>query len=196
MKSFLLYLDLEVLPKRGHPAQKINLLKGEEFSIDKTYLFSSSKDIISQTVSLIEKEFENEVAIVLNPDSEYLEIIKSRLKESGIKIQVKNYLSEDITTRNILSILEFALRVDDISVKELSALTGYLDFEIKNKYNQYNFQSYVKNICTDERIKSIYLLLKNVREISYSRFLEQLEQELKIDVTPELKSTDWEIKIQ
>ena len=187
-------LDLEVLPKRSHPAQKINLLKEEDFIIDKTYLFSSSKDLIEQTVSFIEKKFENEVAIVLNPDSEYLEIIKSRLKESGIKIQVKNYLSEDITTRNLLSILEFALRVDDLSVKELSALTGYLDFEIKNKYNQYNFQSYVKNICTDERIKSIYSLLKNVRDTSYSRFLRQLGYELKIDVTPELKKTIEKLK--
>jgi len=187
-------LDMEVLPKRSNPPQKINLLKDEEFSIDKTYLFSSSKNLIEQTVSLIDKEFENEVAIVLNPDSEYLQIIKSRLKENGIKIQLKNYLSEDITTRNILSILELALRLDDLTVKEISALTGYLNFEIENKYIQYNFQSYTRNICVDERVKSIYSLLKSIRDSSYSRFFKNLERELKIDVTPELENTIEKLK--
>ena len=188
-KELFTLLDEEVLPKRGEPPVEIDILKDEEFKIDKTYLFNSSKDLIQNTISLINKEFENEIAIVLNPDSEYLEIIKSRLNELGIKIQVRKYLIEEVTARSVLSLMELSMRCDDLQVKELEGVTGLLDFEIDSKFNQYNFKNYAYNVSEDKKLREVYTFLRNIEGSTFEDFFKQVESKFEIIILPELKST-------
>ena len=127
-------LDLEVLPRRGISAKKINVFIEDEFNynytIDKTYLFNSSEQLIENIVNLINKENADDTAIVLNSDSKFLEILKARFKDSDISIEIKNYLKDDISVRNFISFIEISLRINDLKVKEFIPVAAELGLSL------------------------------------------------------------------
>ncbi|MBS1552849.1 MAG: hypothetical protein JST15_12360, partial [Bacteroidetes bacterium] len=85
-------LDLEVLPGRRAPADKINIFTEDDYKIDKTYIFRTTEQLIQSITDIINIENADQTAIVLDPESEYLEILKASLNSKGISIEIKNYI--------------------------------------------------------------------------------------------------------
>lgn len=180
-------IDLEVLPKRGSPPAVIEIFKKEEYSIDKTFLFQSSKDLIEKTIGFIKEANAGEIAIVLNPESEYLEILKARLKERKINIEIKNYLSGDISTRNILSMIELSLRIDDIKVKEFSSIATFINSNIEAKYHQYDLSNYIKYFNKSKNLKRLYELMESCVRLTYDTYISKMEDYFDIKIHPDLQ---------
>ncbi|MCY7362040.1 MAG: PD-(D/E)XK nuclease family protein, partial [Ignavibacteria bacterium] len=183
-------LDLEVLPRRGIPAKKINVFIEDEFNynytIDKTYLFNSSEQLIENIVNLISKENADDTAIVLNSDSKFLEILKARFKDSDISIEIKNYLKDDISVRNFISFIEISLRINDLKVKEFIPVAAELGITIVSFYNQYDVNNFIKFINKDKTVKKLYDLSVNVANMTYSELQEQLKKNFEFNYRKEL----------
>jgi len=183
-------LDLEVLPRRGIPAKKINVFIEDEFNynytIDKTYLFNSSEQLIENIVNLISKENADDTAIVLNSDSKFLEILKARFKDSDISIEIKNYLKDDISVRNFISFIEISLRINDLKVKEFIPVAAELGITIDSFYNQYDVNNFIKFINKDKTVKKLYDLSVNVANMTYSELQQQLKKNFEFNYRIEL----------
>lgn len=170
-------LDLEILPKRGSPAVKIEIFKDEEFYIDKTYIFPSAEQLTDSILKLVNKENANETAIVLDSKSDHLEILKARFKDKGINIEIKNYLSEIIEIRNFISLIETSFRISDLTVNEYFPVAGEFYTINDNFYNYryYDVTGYMKNYCNDENLKKIYNISQNIHKFKYSELLKELK---------------------
>ncbi|MDQ3020898.1 MAG: PD-(D/E)XK nuclease family protein [Bacteroidota bacterium] len=179
-------LDRQVLPKKNLYPDEIKVFGDELNEINKTYLFNSSNDLINQTVSLINKDNENDIAIVMNTESEYLDVIKSRLKENGIGLQIKSYLSEDIQTVNILSFIESAFRISDLRVSNLSYFENMFGINLGVKHNRFYLQNFVKMNSADKRLREINEIMTTINSYTYKRLFESLSKDFKIRVNPEL----------
>ncbi|MEO8446576.1 MAG: PD-(D/E)XK nuclease family protein [bacterium] len=180
-------LDLEVLPRKGQPAATIEIFTVEEFEIDRTYIFDTSKNLINKTIDLIDESNMDETAIVLNSGSEYLEIIKSRLKMKGINVEVKNFLSDDIPTRSILSFLTLALCSDRLKVKEFIPVSSMFGINIDDVYGQYDLASYVRQINKDKKLEGMFTMMEGISELTYKSFFSRIGKDYFIKVNPELK---------
>ncbi|MBK8550186.1 MAG: hypothetical protein IPL53_03670 [Ignavibacteria bacterium] len=180
-------LDKQVLPKREKAADVIELFdnKESENRIEKTYLFSGSNDIINQTIDLIIPENETETAIILT-DSKYLEVIKSRLISKGINLQIKSYLSEDITTCNILSFMESAMSLHELKVSEALFLEAFLGIQIDRKYNQYHFAQYVKQNKKPASLHRAFEIMSETNSYTFGELIEVLNKSFQIKPQEEL----------
>lgn len=175
-------LDKQVLPKRGKTADVIELFDNDESknSIEKTYLFSGSNDIINQTIDLITPDNETETAIILNTESKYLEVIKSRLISKGINLQIKSYLSEDITTCNILSFMESALSLQELKVSEALFLEAFLGIQLDRKYNQYHFAQYIKNNKKLASLQRAFEIMSETNSYTFGELIDVLNKSFQV----------------
>ena len=161
-------LDLEVLPRRGIPADKIELIKEGEFEIDKTYIFSTDEQLINNITDLINSDNADETAIVLDPKSEYTEILKARLNSRGISIEIKNYLSEDPSVKNLISFIELSLRINELKVKELISLLNEFRISIDSRFNQYDALHLKSVYSGDKKTMEFFSIAETVAEFTYS----------------------------
>lgn len=170
-------LDLEVLPKRGIPAVKIEIFKEEEFNIEKTYIFPSAEQLIDNILKLVNKDNANETAIVLDSKSDHLEILKARFKDKDIKIEVKNFLSENIEIRNFISLIEISFRIGELKVSEYIPVAGEFGIITENFYNyrHYDISNYMKHFCNDENLKKLYNISENIKNFKFKDLLKELK---------------------
>lgn len=178
-------LDKQVLPKNTF-YETIGLFTEEENSIRKSYLFSSANQLINRTVELINNENENEVAIVLNADSEYLDVIKSRLMEKGVNLQIKSYLSNYLKALDILAFMEASLSADDLRVKDAAVIESLFKEKVDSVYNQYSFSTFINTINKNKTLKLIYDLMSGVRDYTYKDFLDFINKKLLVGIPFEL----------
>ncbi|MEO6695504.1 MAG: PD-(D/E)XK nuclease family protein [Ignavibacteria bacterium] len=168
-------LDLEVLPKRGVPAQAINIFTEDTAVIDKAYIFNSSGRLIENVLMLINKDNADETAIVLSSESDHLEILKARLKDSDINIEIKNYLSDEISVRNFISLIELSLRFNELKVKEYIAIAGEYGISIDNYHNNYDIVNYVGHINKDKKLKKLSNISQKITEHKYGELISILK---------------------
>ncbi len=175
-------LDKQVLPKKGKAADVIELFDNNESEnrIEKTYLFTGSNDIINQTIDLITPENETETAIILNTESKYLEVIKSRLISKGINLQIKSYLSEDITTCNILSFMESALSLHELKLSEALFLEAFLGIQFDRKYNQYHFAHYIKLNQKNSPLQRVFEIMSATNSYTFGELIEVLNKSFQV----------------
>lgn len=179
-------LDKQVLPKKGVPPARIDYFINEEFELPEIFVSPSKIDLIVSIIDLIKPEVSEQVAVVLNKDSEFDMILQAKLRQNNFKVNVKSYLSNEISTRNILYLLELSTRYSDLNLKEISELSGSLGISPEIKYNNYKLDYYAKKINKNNKIKSICSLLENINNFSYKDFLLNLKNQTGIDVHPEL----------
>jgi hypothetical protein len=180
-------LDRQVLPKKNLFTDKISLFTDKELKIEKTYIFRSANDLINSAVSIINSENADETAIILNNESEYLEIIKSRLSEKGIRCEIKSMISDDIDTRNILSFIDASFNSSDLKVKDIIFLETLLDLNIDRKYSQYYLSGYLKKIKSSAMLKDICGLMPSIEKYTYLKLLDKIESTGHRQITPELR---------
>ena len=85
---------------------KILPLKEEEHKLDTIYLFNSKREIINKVVSMINKDNQNSIAIILNLQSKYVPLIRSGLVSKDVEIDERMSLDKNFNTREYLSIIE------------------------------------------------------------------------------------------
>ena len=180
-------LDRQVLPKRNSFAENISLFTDEELKIEKTYIFSSANDLINSTVSIINNENADETAIILNNESDYLEIIKSRLCEKGIRCEIKSMISDDIDARSFLSFIDASFNSSDLKVKDIIFLETFLDVKIDRKYSQYYLSGYLKKFNPPAALKDICGIMPSIEKYTYSSLIDKMENMGKRELTPELQ---------
>jgi hypothetical protein len=178
-------LDREVLISRGTPADRLELFKDEEYSIDKTYVFGSDESLAENLTELINKDNEDETAIVLNTDSEYLEIIKSVLIRKGLKIEEKYYLRDDLSVRTFISFLELSPDIENIEFKELIPLANEFGIKTQSEFSQYNAGVYVKKVSKDNKLKAIFDICKNIGKMNFNELVSKLRLMFEYEVSPE-----------
>ncbi|MEP7147000.1 MAG: PD-(D/E)XK nuclease family protein, partial [bacterium] len=169
-------LDLEVLPRRGAAAVKIDIFLEEEYKIEKTYLFPSSEQLIESISRIVNPDNADNTAIVLDVKSDYLEILKARFKGAGINIEIKNYLSDDVSVRNFISLIELSFRIDDLKLKEFIPIAAELGIVIKSDFGQYEMSNYINHINKDKGLKRLYDISKNVMNYDYKGMIKVLEK--------------------
>jgi len=173
-------LDLEALPSRRAPAERINVFKEEEYKIDRTHIFRTTEQLIHGITDLINNDNADETAIVIEPESEYLEILKARLNSKGINIEIKNYLSDDPRVKNLISLIELSLRIRELKVKELISQANELGISIDNRYNQYE-ALYLKSVYKDNiKIMSFFSIAESIAEFSYTELIKKLETDFEM----------------
>lgn len=177
-------LDRQILPRKNIYPDEIKLFSDDENEIKKTYLFNSSNAIVNKVLSLITKENESEIAIVLNTESDYLDQLKSGLNEKGINLQIKKYLSEDNNLRNILSFIEISFRADELKIKDLSVYEGLLKFFTDRKFYNYYINSYL-SFNKNKILKEVYDIMKRINSFTYRRFIEILQKDFKAGISEE-----------
>lgn len=180
-------LDRQVLPKRNLFTQNISLFTDEELKIEKTYIFSSANDLINSTVSIINSENADETAIILNNESDYLEILKTRLNEKGIICEIRSMISDDKDTRNFLSFIDASFSSSDLKVKDILFLETFPDLKIDRKHSQYYLSGYLKNINPQAALKDICGIMSSIEKYTYSSLLDKMEKMGKKELTPELR---------
>lgn len=177
-------LDMEVLYKRGTPADKIELFRDEEFTIDKTYIFPAEEQLVNNLTNLINEENADETAIVLNTDSEYLEIIKSQLTKKGLKIEDNHYLKDDLSVRTIISFIELSFDIENVLLKEMIPLANEFDIKTQTKFNQYNAGVYIKSISKDKKLRSLLEVCKDIRKYTFRELVIKLKDNYEYKINP------------
>ena len=180
-------LDKQVLPKRNKSPDRISLFTGEEFKIERTYVFSSANDLINNTVALINNDNADETAVILNNESEYLEIIKTRLVEKGVRCEIRTMISDDIDTRNYLSFIDASFNTSDLKVKEIIFLESLIDISIDRYYSHYYLNGYLKKINKSKLLKELCDIMLSVEKYTYGGLLDKIEFTGQRQLTPELR---------
>ncbi|HMQ67806.1 MAG TPA: PD-(D/E)XK nuclease family protein [Ignavibacteria bacterium] len=179
-------LDMEVLIKKGKPADRIELFLDEKFSPDKTYVFNSDESLARSIAELISEENADETAIVLNIESEYLEIIKSLIKKKGLQIEEKYYLKDDLSVRTFISFLEISSDIENIELKEIIPLANEFGIRIPPEFNNYNAGIYVRSLNKNKELKSLYDICMDINNMNFNKLLETLKVSFDYNINPAL----------
>lgn len=179
-------IDLEVLPRKGIPADRIELFKNERFEIDETHIFPTSGKLIDSILELINMNNADETAIVINPDSKELEILKSRIKESGVNIEVKNYLYNESSVKSFISFIELSLRANELKVREYISLAAEIGIEINNYYSNYDLVNFIEHINRDKYLAKLFEVSKNITSYKFSELISKLKTSFEFTVTSKL----------
>jgi PD-(D/E)XK nuclease superfamily len=179
-------LDKQILPRKKLYPDVIKLFNDEVNAVEKTYLFDSSDELINQIVKIVDKKNCDDIAIVLNTESEYLDIIKSRLKENGVRLQIKTYLSEDIYVRDIISFVDSSFRVTDLKIEDLSGFERLFKADIEKRFNQFYFMNYMNIYPRDIQLKEVYNMMTKINSYSYEELLAFLRDKYRLKISEEL----------
>lgn len=180
-------LDKQVLPKRNLFINKISLFTGEANEIEKTYVFNSANDMINKAVGIINKSNADETAVILNTESDYLEIIKSRLMEKGIKCEIKNKISQDTDTRDFISFIDVSFNSSELKVKEIIFLESLTGEKINRYYSNYYLSGYLEKLSPSKTLMDMCKVISSVEKFTYARLLDKIESAVNRELTPELR---------
>jgi hypothetical protein len=175
-KDFFNELDLQVLPKNIF-YDEIGIFTGENYSIDKTYLFGNTKTLIDNIVRLITKENMNDAAIVLEPNSDYNILLQTRLTEEGIDVLIKNTYSENSVVRFMMNLIESSFEYELLQMKDIKEAGKLLGFEIDSKKEDYNIEVVINSSGStekDKKLKAFYKILKDSESFTFGKFTGEL----------------------
>jgi len=161
-------LDQKTLPEKY---TTITILTEEESEFKNFHTFSSQEQAIKKIMSLINKDNADDIAIILNTQDSILSVIKSQLYDKKIKIQIKDYLDEDLNIRAYLNFISTSLHLDEVIVKELMPFLELFKINIKYEYNNFILSRYVNNVSKDEKLKEIFEFLDSIFEKTYGDVL-------------------------
>lgn len=161
-------LDQKTLPDEY---TTINILTDEESEFKNFHTFSSQEQAIKKIMGLINKDNADDIAIILNTQDSILSVIKSQLYDKKIKIQIKDYLDEDLNIRAYLNFISTSLHLDEAIVKELMPFLELFKINIKYEYNNFILSRYVKNVSKDEKLKEIFEFLDSIFDKTYGDVL-------------------------
>lgn len=187
--EFLNELDKEVLPESF---KIIKVFKEDKKELNNFYIFDSEKDLGDKILELINRENENNIAIILDSDSEYNQIIKSKLYSKDINVVVKEYLKDNIQYRSFIDFLNISLNLESCYVRDLKPFLELLGYSIEHEYLNYLFNKYVEGV--NQSLEEIYYFLK---ELPYKTFKDciKLFEDHNIKLPQQLKTVLVELDL-
>ena len=168
--EFFTELDKIVLPESY---TTIEVLTDEVYELPPFYTFFGENDLVDRLVSMINKENAEDIAVVLNPESSYLPLIRSRLTNNGIPVNVKEYLRDHFQVRDFLAIIDVGLNLSNLTVKEIAQFAGTLSFMVDPERNNYLLSEYV-TIDNNQRLAEFYDLLMEITSKTYHELVDWL----------------------
>lgn len=180
-------LDKQVLPRKLFP-EFIKLMTKEKFIFQKTYLFNSITDLTSSISTLINKENQNEVALIFNTDSELKNIFTSGLNQKGIKTEMKTFLKDDISVGKFLSFIESSFNISDHYVKDILFTESLFGINIDRKFSNFNITGYLTTSDGLRTFQNIYDLMSNVEDHTFTELFDRIEFISGKKLIPELKN--------
>ncbi len=186
--EFFNELDKEVLPESF---KIIEIFKEDKKELNNFYIFDSEKDLGDKILELINKENENNIAIILDSDSEYVPIIESKLYSKDINIIVKEYLKDNIQYRSFIDFLSVSLNLDSCYVKDLKPFLELLGYNIDYEYLNYLFSKYVEGV---KNLEEIYYFLKELSKKTFKDCIKLFEDQ-KIELPQQLKDVLVELDL-
>ncbi len=163
-------LDKKVLTL---PTTQISTFTDREHKLDTIYLFNSQNEIINRVISMINKDNQNGIAIVLNIESDYLPLIKARLINNGIELNEKLFLFQEFRTREYLSIIETFYSMHNIYTKELTPIGNIFNIDIDSSLENALFLELCK---VDKNAQKLFNLLQNLKKKSFGELVKELEK--------------------
>lgn len=173
-------LDKQVLNQKYF---SINIFKNQTHNLEPFYIFDSKKDIISSLTEVINKDNQNNIAIVLDIESEFLPLIKARLSNKKIDINEKIFLYQEFNTRLFFSILDICFSLNNIYTKEVLPLANLFSINVDSSFENTFFFELVKK---NSSAKKLFTFLEKIKINTYGYLYEKL-QEIEIDLPKQLK---------
>lgn len=154
-------LDKRVLPKNY---RKISTYKTTTTKLPTIYQFNSQKEIIDQITNMITPQNQNGIAVVVDTQSEYLPLLKSKLINNNIELQEQLYLHQEFNVREYLSIIEILLSTNNLYTKELIPIGESFNIEIDSVHENTLFSQLVK---INKPANELYTLLKKLKNSTF-----------------------------
>ncbi|MFZ1321873.1 MAG: PD-(D/E)XK nuclease family protein [Ignavibacteria bacterium] len=180
-------LDKQVLPRNLYP-KYIELMTDEEFTFQKTYLFNSITDLTSSISTLINKENQNDVALIFNTDSELKNIFTSGLNQRGIKTEMKSLLKVDISVGKFLAFIESSFNISDHYVKDILFTESLFGINIDRKFSNFNITGYLGTRDGLRTFQNIYDLMSNIEDHTFTELFYKIEFISGKKLIPELRN--------
>ncbi len=169
-KEFFSELDKRVLTL---PYTELSPFKEGEHKLETLYLFASKQEIVKQVLSMITRENQDLVAIVLHVESEYLPLLRAGLASRGIGVLEKNTLFENLSVREYFSLLELVYSFHQVRTKELIPIGNVFGLNLDSAYEESFFQEYAN---VDKKAGMLLKLLTSFREKTFGELFHIFEQ--------------------
>ncbi|MBD3183314.1 hypothetical protein GF312_13540 [Candidatus Poribacteria bacterium] len=177
-------LDKSVLPEVYN---EIGVFTNEVYELPELYAFPSEKNVVDKVVSIIDRENADDIAIVLNPDSSYLPLVRSRLTNRGVPLNTRRQLSDHFLTRQILRLIEIGMNLNDRIVGEFLPIANLLSLHINHGYSKYLLSEYINIANKDTNLNDLYNFLTNITARSYAEVMDWLRDR---DIKPPTEFMD------
>lgn len=109
-------LDLSVLPENY---DELNIFSEAKTSLPPFQVYDSVSHLVGATVDNILDQDEEEVAVVVHPDSIYNHLLRSSLREASIEFQVTERLQDSETLRTLIQLLSLGVRHNMVKLKDV-----------------------------------------------------------------------------
>jgi hypothetical protein len=189
--EFFTELDKLVLP---HDFTEIDIFSNEDYVLSNFYAFSGENDLVDRIVSMITNENADDLAIVLNPEASYLPLIRSKIRNKGIPVTIKEYLKDHFQVRDFLALINLGLNHINLTVKEIAHFAGILPFYIDADKHNFFLSEYMALNTENQRLTEFHDLLNNITNMTYKELIDWLSDK-KISLPYELSDIIRQISI-
>ncbi len=171
--DFFTELDKSVLPDRF---DRIDLFTNETYDLSNFYAFSSEDDLVDRLVDLINNDNANDLAIVLDPESSYLPLIRSKLKNKGVPLIIDEYLRDHFQVRNFFALINLGLNYANLTVKDVAHFADIFSFDIEiDKYNFF-LSEYLSSNADNNELNEFCDLLDSITKMTYGDLIDHLSK--------------------
>ncbi len=161
-------LDKKVLPEKY---DKIEVFKQEKKELPRFNVFNSEVEIVRALSKNINKRNASDVALVMDPDSEYQALVESLLETNGIPYMTQPEITENMELRNFLSLCRLVNRGSELKLKEVQPILKSINIDVSREYNE----QYLKDLELKE-LNEFKNLLKEIENSCYKTVLDLFEK--------------------
>mgnify|MGYP006285966489 FL=1 len=165
-------LDMQVLPSG---VKQIPLFEDTPWKLPQFFSFPDENSIADMTASMITEEYAADTAVIASPESGLLAFLSSRLSNMGIPVCTTESLRDNLTVRNILSLIETALSRSGLRVKDAAPFAGMCGCSHEFRSGEWKLEEYV-SLHGDKQLRAFMKLLHNIRDTSFSRILTVIQR--------------------
>ncbi|MFW6104415.1 MAG: PD-(D/E)XK nuclease family protein, partial [Candidatus Bipolaricaulota bacterium] len=173
-------LDLSVLPATY---EEVNIFREAKTSLPPFQIYDSASDLVGATVKNILDQDEDEVAVVVHPDSIYNHLLRSSLRQAEVDFQVKERLQDSETLRTLIQFLSLGVRHNRVKLKDASSVLNKLGISLPVAREQ----EYL-SLVDDSDFHEAYDFIRKSSNKTFRRVVESLT-ERGLPIEDEVKQT-------